>query len=126
MRKPWRAPGFCLYFLLKQSVLVAVVIEISSATQLQAGFGVTFGIELDHLHTVVGYERQKGYKMLLGHGVGDGDKMLVLHFFYGDPVVVVYILRFQSRQGNATAADHRIARAVNGISANGTDIEPTP
>jgi len=97
---------------LEKPVLVAVVIEIPSASQLQPSLGVAFGIEFHHLDSIRGYERRKGNKMLLGHGVGDGDKVLVLHFFYGDPVGVVCVFRFQGGQGDTAAADHRTAGAV--------------
>lgn len=64
--------------------------------------------------------------MLLGHRVGDGDKILVLHIFNNDGMLMVSGFRFQWEQGNAAAADHCIAGAADYISADGTDIEFTP
>ena len=56
----------------------------------------------------------------------DGDKMLVLYLFDGDPMILVCIFRFQGRQGDAAAADDRSTAAMNHIAANGADIEFAP
>ena len=107
-------------------MLVAVVIQIPSAAQLHTGFGIAFGVEFYHLDSVRCYESDKGNKMLLGHRVGDGNKMLILYFFYGDSVEFLRVFRFQSRQSDAAAADYRIAGAVDDISADRADIKLTP
>ena len=64
--------------------------------------------------------------MLLGHGMVDGDEMLILHAFHRDAMLLILIFRFQRRQGDAAAADHRRTHAMNRIAANGTDIEFPP
>ena len=64
--------------------------------------------------------------MLLGHGVVNGDKMLIFHILYGDHVVFIGFFRFQGGQGNAAAADQGVARGVDGIAADGADIEFAP
>ena len=64
--------------------------------------------------------------MLLGHGVMDGDEMLVLHIFNGNGVVLIGLLRFQRRQADAAAADHRTAGAVDDITTEGADTELAP
>ena len=64
--------------------------------------------------------------MLLCHRMMDGDKMLVLYLFDGDPMILVGIFRFQGRQGDAAAADDRSSRAMDHIAANGADIKFSP
>lgn len=85
--------------------MVAVPIEDPGAAELEAGFGVAFGIELDQLHPVGGDEGKKGNIVLLRHGMPDGDKMLVLHRLNEGTVGIVSVLCLQGRQGEATAAD---------------------
>ena len=41
-----------LYLLFEQSVLIAVVIQISHSSQLQPGLGIALRVELHHLETV--------------------------------------------------------------------------
>jgi len=115
-----------LYVPLKQTVAVAVKVEVSSTPQLQPGLGVALGIEFYQLDSVCGHIGHKRDKMLLGHRVGDRDKMLILHLFDGEPMGIVIFFRLQGRQGNAAAADHRIAGAVNDIAADGANIEFAP
>ena len=102
---------------------VAIVIEFSQAAQLQAGLGIAFRIELDQLDAVRGDKGHEGDMMRLGHGMVDGDEMLILHIFDGYGVGFIGILRFQRRQGDPAAADHGAAHGVDGIAADGTDVK---
>jgi len=61
--------------------------------------------------------------MCFRHRVMDSDKMLILHILDGHRMVLVRFFRFHSRQGNAAAANHSISQRVDGIAADGTDIE---
>ena len=106
---------------LKQSVAVAVVIKPPHTPQLQPGLGVSFRVELHQLDPVGGDKGKEGNKMILGHGVADGNKMLILHRFCGDAVVTVRIFRLQRGQGDAAAADDGVAGAVDDIAAEGAD-----
>ena len=105
---------------------VAIIIEIPHSPQLQAGFGIAFGVTLHHLHPVVGYKGNKRNKMLLRHGMLNSDEVFVLHMLNCDGVVFVCRLRFQCRKGNTAAADQSISVAVDHIAADGTDIEFAP
>ena len=96
-------------------MVVAVVIHIASATELQSGFRIAFGIEFYQLQPVRGNVRHEGDEMFLGHGMVDRNEMLIFHLFDGQQVVFVRFFRFQRRQCDATAADDRVAKAVNGI-----------
>ena len=64
--------------------------------------------------------------MLLGHGVMDGDEVLVLHILHGNGVVIVRILGLQRGQGHAAAAHHRVSGAVEDVAADGADVELAP
>ena len=70
--------------------------------------------------------RHEGDEMFLGHGMVNGDKMLIFHFFQSQQVVIVRLLRFQRGQRDAAAADDRVAKAVNSIAADGAYIEFAP
>ena len=61
--------------------------------------------------------------MLLGHRVGDGDKMLVFYPFNIDSVVIVRLFSLQSRQGDTAAADQCVTGAAYNIAAYGADVE---
>ena len=61
--------------------------------------------------------------MGLRHGVVDGDEMLVLHIFDGQRMVFVRLFRLQRRERDAATADHRISQCVDGIAADGADVE---
>ena len=64
--------------------------------------------------------------MLFGHGMVDGEKVLVLHIFNGDGMVFVRFFCLQCRQCNAAATDHRVSQTVDGIAADRADIELGP
>lgn len=127
MKKERRCASlFLLYLLFEKTVAVTVVIEVSHTTQLQSCFSVPLGIEFYHLQPVGGDEYHEGDKMFLGHGMVDRDKMLILHSFNGNGMVVIHVFCFQRGQGNTTAADQGISGAVYCITADGTDIELAP
>ena len=107
-------------------MVVAVVVEISSATQLQPGFGIAFGIEFDHLHPVCGDIGKKRNVVIFRHGVMDGDKMLILHALHGDAVVIVRRFCFGRGQCDAAAADDSVTHTVDDIATDGADIEFAP
>ena len=79
----------------KQSVPIAVIVQLTSAMQRQSGLGVSFRVEFDELDTVGGHIGKKLNKMHLRHGVMDGDKLLIFHVFYGN--ITVPCFRFQRR-----------------------------
>ena len=64
--------------------------------------------------------------MFYGHGVGDGDEMLIFHILHGDGVTVVRVFRLQRRQGNTAAADTGVSGSVDDIAADGADVELAP
>ena len=104
-------------------MVVAVDVEVASAVELEASFGVAFGVELDELYPIrceEGYERNK---MGFCHRVMDGDKMLVLHLFDGNTVIGIGVFCLQGRQDNAATANKGISHSSENIAANGTDIE---
>ena len=103
--------------------MVAVVIQISPSTKLQAGFCISFGIEFDKLQPVGGNVRHERDEMLLGHGMVDRDEMLIFHFFYGYVVFVVCVFCFKGRQGNATATDDCVTHSSYNIATQRTYIK---
>ena len=64
--------------------------------------------------------------MRLGHGMVDGDKMLIFHGFHCDAVVLIRRFRFQRRQSDTAAADQCISGAVKDVAAEGANIKLTP
>ena len=78
---------------------VAVGVDPLQPAQLQPGFRVPFGVELDQLDPFVGHPGQEGDEVPLCHGVVQGDVDLVLHRLQGDGVVFVGGLGFQRGQG---------------------------
>ena len=105
---------------------VAVPVEMAHATELEAGLRVALGIELYKLHPVTGDKGHKGNVVGFGHGVGDGNEMLVLHVFDENAVFALRFFRFQRRQSDAAAADQSAAGAVEDIAAERTNIKLPP
>ena len=112
-----------LYRCFEQTVAVAVIIQVTSAPQLQPGLGVALRVEFHQLQPVGGDIGHKGDEMLLGHGVVDRDKVFVLHPLQGDGVRRLTVLCFQRGQGDTAAADEGVAHAVNDVAADGAYIE---
>ena len=91
------------------AIAAAINIQISAAAKIYSRFGIALGIQLHQLDPVGGDEGHKGNKVFLGHGVVDGDEMLVLHSLHGDGMIPIRFFRLQSRQRDAAAADHGTA-----------------
>ena len=102
---------------------VTVVIQLSPAPQLHSGFRIALGVEFDHLDPVAGDKGQEGDKMLLGHGVVYGDKMLVLYAFYGYLMVAIRLFCIKGREGYSATIYMCITHGSNYISANGTNVK---
>ena len=103
--------------------MVAVEVEVASAVELEASFGVAFGVELDKLHPVRCEEGHERNKMGFSHRVVDGNEMLVLHLFDGNTVIDIGLFGLQGRQDNAATANEGISHCSENVAANGTDIE---
>ena len=103
--------------------MVAVEVEVAASAELEAGFGVAFGIEFDKLHTVACDIGCEGDIMRFGHIVMHGDKMLILDAFDRDRVCLVGIIGFERRECDAATTDDGIAGCVKDIAAQGADIE---
>ena len=112
-----------LYFDPHKAVVVAVEVEVASAVELEASFGVAFGVELDELHPIRSEEGYEGNIVGFCHRVVDGDKMLILHLFDGKTVIGIGLFCLQGRQDNAATANEGISHSSENIAANGTDIE---
>ncbi len=87
---------YFLYPDFHQSVLVAIKIQISSATELHSCFGIAFGVEFNKLHPVGRDECKERNKMAFGHGVVYGDEFFIFNGFNGDAVFLVRVFRFQA------------------------------
>ena len=106
-----------------QAVLIAIGVEVATTAELEAGFGVAFGIEFDELHTVIrdiGYE---GDIMRFGHIVMHGDEMLILYPLDRDRMLIVGFVRFKRWECDPATADDGIAGRMKDIAAQGADIE---
>ncbi len=104
-------------------MVVAVEIQITATVELEAGFGIAFGVELDELHPVCCQECHKGNIVGLCHRVVDGNEMLVFHLFDCNAVILIGIFCLQGRQSNATTANEDIPHSSDDVTANGTNIE---
>ena len=104
-------------------MFVAVQVESSHTPHLEPGLRIALGIEFHQLQPVRSDEGHKGDEMLLGHGMVDRDKLLVLHLLNGKHMVFVRFLRFQRRQSDAAAADQGVSGTVDHIAAERTDIK---
>ena len=118
-----RSSLFLWQLLFEKSVVIAVPVEHAHAPQLKPCLGLSFRIELHHLDPVTGDEGCKGNIVLLGHRMGNGDKMLILHIFDGDSVITIRLFCLQGRQGDPAAADDGMAYAVDHITTDGANIE---
>lgn len=115
----------CSDALTEEAVVVAVPVEpaMAAAATKKAGFGVSFGIELDALKAAAGAVGDEGNVVLLGHGVINGDVILVLDVLDAGGVGVIGRFRFQRRQGDATAGNHGWAHGLKNVAADGADVE---
>lgn len=115
-----------LYFETHEAVVVAVDVEEASAVELEASFGVAFGVELDKLHPVRCEEGRERNKMGFCHRVVDGNEMLVLHFFDGNTVICIGLFCLQGWQDNAATANEGISHSSENVAADGANIEFRP
>ena len=94
----------------------------ATATE-KAGFGVAFGIELDGFKAAAGAVGDEGNVVLLGHGVINGDVILVLDVLDAGGVGVIGRFRLERRQGDATAGNHGRAHGLEHVAADGADVK---
>ena len=104
-------------------MFVTADVQITSATEIEAAFGIAFGIELYKLASVPRYIGHKGDKMLFCHWVTYCYKVFVLHFFYCNCMLFVSFFCFKWWQSYATTAYKAFAAGVDYIAAYGTHIE---
>lgn len=111
--------------LAEKTVVVAVPVEpaMAAAATKKAGFGVSFGIELDALKAAAGAIGDEGNVVVFCHGVIDGNIVFVFDVLDCGGVGVVGRFGFQRRQGDAAAGNHGWAHGLKNIAADGADIE---
>lgn len=115
----------CSDALAKQAVVVAVPVEpaVAAAATKKAGFGVSFGIELDALKAAAGAVGDEGNVVVFCHGVSDGNIVFVFDVLDCGGVGVVGRFRFQRRQGDAATGNHGRAHGLENVAADWADIE---
>ena len=89
----------------------------------KACFGVAFGIELDGFKAAASAVGDEGNVVLFGHGVINGDVILVLDVLDAGGVGVVGRFRLERRQGDATAGNHGRAHGLEHVTADGADVK---
>lgn len=106
-------------------MVVAVPVEpaMAAAAAKKAGFGISFGIELDALKAAAGAVGDEGNVVVFCHGVSDGNVVFVFDVLDCGGVGVVGRFGFQRRQGDAAAGNHGWAHRLENIAADGADIE---
>ena len=111
--------------LAEKAVVVAVPVEpaVAAAATEKAGFGVSFGIELDALKAAAGAVGDEGNVVVFCHGVSDGNVVFVFDMLDCGGVGVVGRFRFQRRQGDAAAGNHGWAHGLKNVAADWADIE---
>lgn len=105
--------------------MVAVPVEpaVAAAATKKAGFGVSFGVELDALKAAAGAVGDEGNVVVFCHGVIDGNVVFVFDVLDCGGVGVVGRFRFQRRQGDAAAGHHGWTHGLKNIAADGADVE---
>lgn len=104
-------------------MVIAVAVEVSSALEAESAFSIALRVQLHHLKLVGCHVGQKGYVVGFGHGVMDGDELLVFRLFDLDFMVFIQRFSLQSRKGHTVAADDGISHGVNDVAADGADIQ---
>lgn len=89
----------------------------------KAGFGVSFGIELDALKAAAGAVGNEGNVVVFCHGVIDGNVVFVFDMLDCGGVGVVGRFRLERRQGDAAAGNHGRAHGLKNVAADWADIE---
>ena len=115
----------CSDELAEKAVVVAVPVEpaVAAAATKKAGFGVSFGIELDALQAAAGAVGNEGNVVLLGHRVINGAVILVLDVLDAGGVGVIGRFRLERRQGDAATGHHGWTHGLKNVAADGADIE---
>ena len=106
-------------------MLVTVPVEHSKPPQLKAGFGISFRIEFHQMNPIRGHKGDEGNVVLLGHGMGNGNEMLILNGCDAEDMAAVRFLCLLRRQGDSAAADEGVSGAVDDVPADGADVEFT-
>lgn len=111
--------------LAEKAVVVAVPIEpaVAAAATEKAGFGVSFGIELDALKAAAGAVGNEGNVVVFCHGVIDGNVVFVFDVLDCGGVGVIRRFRLERRQGDAAAGNHGWAHGLEHVTADGADVE---
>ena len=91
--------------------------------QLKPALGVALRIKLYHLQLVGGDKRRKADEMLLDHRMVKADELFILDIFDDGAMRLISVKHFRRLDGNAAAAKLDIAKRVNNISADGTDVK---
>lgn len=106
-------------------MVVAVPVEpaVAAAATKKAGFGVSFGIELDALKAAAGAVGDEGNVVVFCHWVIDGNIVFVFDMLDCGGVGVIRRFRFQRRQGDAAAGNHGWTHGLKNIAADGADVE---
>jgi len=116
---------YCLHLYLDfhKSVLVAINIQISSATKLQSGFRITLGVKRYKMAFVRCDIRYKRNVMTFGHRVIDRNKLFVFNILDGYFVFIISFFCFKRWQGNSATTYNCFSCGVNCISTYGTNIK---
>ena len=114
------------HFHFKETVTVAVSVELAPTDPRDAGFRVLLGIPFDDLHSIAADMGDEGNIMILGHGMIHGDVVFVFDELHADPVGFIGGFRFQRRQMDPAATDLGVAGGEDHIAAEGADIKSSP
>ncbi len=106
-------------------MVVAVPVEpaVAATATKKAGFGVSFGVELDALKAAAGAVGDEGNVVVFCHGVIDGNVVFVFDVLDCGGVGVVERFRFQRRQGDAAAGNHGWTHGLKNVAADGADVK---
>ena len=96
---------------------------MAAAAAKKAGFGISFGIELDALKAAAGAVGDEGNVVVFCQWVIDGNVVFIFDVLDAGGVGVVGRFRFQRRQGDAAAGHHGWAHGLKNVAADGADIE---
>ena len=104
-------------------MVIAVVIQVSSALETKSALCVPFRVQLYHLKLFGCHIGQKGNVVGFCHGMMDGDEVLIFYRLDLDLMMLVRRFSLQSRKRHSAAADDCISRGVDHIAADGADIQ---
>lgn len=112
------------HFDLKQTVAVAVRIELAGAAAQEAALRLLLRVELQNLHAVGRDIREEGDEVLARHGMVQAEIVLVFHTFRAQRMRVVRRFRLQRRQPDAAAAEAPLSAGAEHVAAHGADVKP--